>query len=118
MRKQIERRLALAEQRLRSGHPAMVIIHFNSGLPGALRCASTEGMHWARLPDEAMEVFEERVVSAARVASARTVMFGGLCLCAWKDEASFQAYLNGPDFSLVPCASRETSCSIVLTVNR
>jgi hypothetical protein len=56
----------------------------------------------ARLPDEAMEVFKERVVSAANAARAKTVVFGGLCLCAWKDEACFQAYLNGPDFPAVP----------------
>lgn len=102
MRKKIERRLASAEQRLRSTHPAMHIIHDNGGLPGPIRCASSEGSHWPRLADEAMEEFEERVISLAKVARAKVVVFGGLCLCAWPDEASFQAYLNGPDFSLVP----------------
>jgi hypothetical protein len=49
-----------------------------------------------------MDAFEARVVAAAKVIGAKTLVFGGLCLCAWEDEASFQAYLNGPDFQMVP----------------
>ena len=102
MKKTIERRLAVAEQRLVPKQIALHVIHIDGGLPGPIRCASAEGLHWPRLADEAMEVFEERVISASKAAHAKTVVFGGLCLCAWPDEASFQAYLNGPDFSLVP----------------
>jgi len=102
MRKKIERRLAQAEQRLRSRSPAMHIIHIVGGLPGPIRCASAGGLHWPRAPDEPMEVFENRVISEANAVRASTVAFGGMCMCAWPDEASFQAYLDGPEFSAVP----------------
>jgi len=49
-----------------------------------------------------MEVFENRVISEANAVRASTVAFGGMCMCAWPDEASFQAYLDGPEFSAVP----------------
>jgi hypothetical protein len=102
MRKKIERRLANAERLLRKKHTNMFVIHIDGGLPGPIRCASAGGVHWPRAPDEPMEVFESRVIAEAKAFRASTVVFGGMCLCAWKDEASYQAYLNDPDFSLVP----------------
>jgi hypothetical protein len=49
-----------------------------------------------------MEAFEKRAILEAEAVRARTVVFGGMCMCAWPDDASFQAYLDGPDFSSVP----------------
>ena len=91
MNKNIERRLATAAQRLRSKHTEISVIHVEGGFcAGPIRCASAEGSHWQRLPDERQDLFEARVVAAAKVLRARTVVFG-LCDCAWKDEANFEA---------------------------
>ena len=91
MRNQIERRLADVERRLRSKHARMHVIVVEGGFSsGPIRCASAEGSHWQRLPDERQDLFEARVVAAAKVLRARTVVFG-LCDCAWKDEANFEA---------------------------
>jgi len=45
-----------------------------------------------------MDVFEKRVIEAAESVKSKTVVIGGLCGCAWKTSANFEAYLAGPDF--------------------
>jgi hypothetical protein len=95
MGKTIDRRLGEAEQRLKKRSTNMSVVRVEGGLPGPIRCASAEGFHWAWLPDEALDVFEQRAIAAATAVRAKTLMFGGLCGCAWNNHASFQAYLDG-----------------------
>jgi hypothetical protein len=49
-----------------------------------------------------MEDFETRIFAAAKAAEVKNVVIGGLCDCYWKEPGSFEAYLNGPEFSEVP----------------
>jgi len=99
MRRAIDRRLAAAEQAAMAKAPVFHVIRLKGGLPG-LRCAVADGLHWERLSDEPIEIFEERVIAAAEKAKAKTVVFGGLCGCAWQEPGSFEKYLAGPDFRL------------------
>lgn len=94
----IDRRLAVAEQTAKSKVRKFHIIRATGGLPGPIRCAKANGLHWQWLPEETMEVFEKRVIEAAESAKSKTVVIGGLCGCAWTAPGSFAAYLAGPDF--------------------
>jgi hypothetical protein len=96
----IDRRLAAAEQTAKSKVRKFQIFRVTGGLPGPIRCARAGALHWERLPAESMESFEERIVEAAVSAKSKTVVIGGLCPCAWRTPESFEAYLNGPDFQL------------------
>ena len=103
MDKRLERRLRAIERltkRKKKGGPN--VIRIEGGLPGPLRCASSHGLHWERLSNEAEEHFEARVIAAATSVGAKNLVIGGLCLCSWKEPGSFESYLNGPDFSDVP----------------
>ena len=103
MDKKLERRLRAVERltkRKKKGGPS--VIRIEGGLPGPLRCARTNGQHWERVSEEAIEDFEKRVIAAAAAAGAKNLVIGGLCGCHWKEPGSFEAYLNGPDFSEVP----------------
>jgi hypothetical protein len=101
MRKALNRRVAAAEQAAISKAPAFRIIRVQGGLPGPVRCAQMDGVHCQRLPDESVEIFETRVIAAAESAKSKSVIFGGLCGCGWKEPGSFDAYLKGRDFQLI-----------------
>jgi hypothetical protein len=94
----IDRRVAAAEQTARAKFRSFQIIRVTGGLPGPIRCAKANGLHWQRLPEEPMEAFEKRVIEAAESAKSKTVVIGALCPCAWRAPGSFAAYLAGPDF--------------------
>ena len=94
----IDRRLDAAEQTARAKFRGFHIIRVTGGLPGPIRCATANGLHWERLSDEPIEVFEKRVIEAAESAKSKTVVIGGLCGCAWTAPGSFEAYLAGPEF--------------------
>jgi hypothetical protein len=94
----IDRRLAAAERVARSKVRTFHVVRATGGLPGAIRCARANGLHWERPPEEPMEVFEKRVIEAAASAKSKTLVIGGLCPCAWRTPGSFEAYLAGPDF--------------------
>ena len=100
MRRAIDRRLAAAEQVARTQAPKFCIVRVRGGLPGEVRCAKIDGVHCERLPDETAELFEEQILATARSTKAKTVLFGGLCPCAWTAPGSFEEYLKGPDFRL------------------
>jgi hypothetical protein len=100
MRRAIDRRLVAVEQAAISKAPEFRIIRVTGGLPGPIRCAHADGLHWQRLPDEPTEVFEKRIIALAQSAQSKTVIFGGLCPCAWQEPGSFEKYLAGPDFRL------------------
>jgi hypothetical protein len=100
MRRAIDRRLAAAEETAKSKAPKFQIIRVSGGLPGATRCAKVDSVHFERLPEEAVDVFENRLMAFAEKAKAKTLVIGSLCGCAWKAPGSFEAYLAGPDFRL------------------
>jgi len=100
MPRAIDRRLAAAEEAAKSKAPKLLVITARGGLPGPIRCTTVDGVHWQRLPDEPMEVFKKRIIAAAESAKSETVIFGGLCACAWREPGAFERYLKGPDFRL------------------
>jgi hypothetical protein len=104
MDRRIERRLRAAESRAKrkKKRDDPRVIRVEGGLPGPVRCARSNGLHWERVSEEAMEDFEKRVFAAAKAAGAKNLVIGGLCGCHWKEPGSFEAYLNGLDFSDVP----------------
>jgi hypothetical protein len=103
MNKKIEGRLRAAERQVkRKKKDVLHVVRMEGGLPGPLRCASANGLHWERLSEEAVEDFETRIIAAAKTAGVKNLVIGGLCDCYWKEPGSFEAYLNGPDFPEVP----------------
>jgi hypothetical protein len=103
MDKKIESRLRAAERKTkRKDKGVLHVVRVGGGLPGQIRCASANGLHWDRLSEEAVEDFETRIIAAARATGVKNLVIGGLCSCHWKEPGSFEAYLNGPDFPEVP----------------
>jgi hypothetical protein len=102
MDRKIKSRLRSAERLVRPKKDVLHVVRTEGGLPGPIRCASTNGLHWERLSEETMEDFETRIFAAAKAAEVKNVVIGGLCDCYWKEPGSFEAYLNGPEFSEVP----------------
>jgi hypothetical protein len=103
MNMKIESRLRAAERKTkRKRNNVLHVVRMEGGLPGWIRCASANGLHWERLCEESMEEFEARVIAAANADGVKNVVIGGLCDCHWKEPGNFEAYLNGPDFPEVP----------------
>jgi hypothetical protein len=98
MSKPLNLRVTAAEASARAAAPKLFVTKIQGGLPGPIRCGKIDGVHMARLPEESVNVFEERILAAAKNAKAASVVFGGLCGCAWQTKADFEANLKNPDF--------------------
>lgn len=96
MRKAIDRRLAAAEEAANARAVKLQMIRVEGGLPGSTRCATVDGVHWQRLPEETVEQFEQRLLAAANKAKAKVLVIGSpLCGCAWRTPDDFEEHLAG-----------------------
>jgi len=72
MSKKIESRLRAAERKTkRKRKDVLHVVRVEGGLPGPIRCASANGLHWERFSEEPMEEFDARVIAAAEAAGVK-----------------------------------------------
>jgi hypothetical protein len=85
--KNLERRLAAAEQRLTPRSAPPRVIEIRGGLDNGDPTLATAGAKiWERAPDESFTAFRWRVITEATAAAERFVVIGGLPTlgdCQW-----------------------------------